>query len=282
MDDYGIGAAVGGLFNIGTTALQNKYNKEQAALQNQYNIDMWNRQNEYNSPASQMNRLKEAGLNPNLMYGQGSSGNASSAPAQVAPQKQAPEMAAFGQAVDAISLLSSLEGLKKQRIENNTLANEERQSFFHANMLEEYYRARTMGSQALLQDLYGPNQFDEVSSTRRATRGERLYFRRPYAPLSMDRPWFLAQKEQQNAYNVMQKNFEDLGYQVDLSNYRQQMMAKDLQWYTGNQIFDMVTGGIGALSSLLGSVGRLFGRRRTPSGNFHRPIVNNQYYNYYR
>lgn len=31
----------------------------------------WNRQNEYNSPIAQMTRLKEAGLNPNLVYGNG-------------------------------------------------------------------------------------------------------------------------------------------------------------------------------------------------------------------
>lgn len=33
-------------------------------------------QNEYNSPAAQMQRWQEAGLNPNLIYGQGNSGNA--------------------------------------------------------------------------------------------------------------------------------------------------------------------------------------------------------------
>ena len=45
-----------------------------------HEIDMWNRQNAYNTPAEQMKRFKEAGLNPNLMYGQGSSGNANSKP----------------------------------------------------------------------------------------------------------------------------------------------------------------------------------------------------------
>jgi len=50
-----------------------------------YNRDTeaWNRQNEYNSPQAQMGRLKEAGLNPNLIYGSGaatSTGNASTLP----------------------------------------------------------------------------------------------------------------------------------------------------------------------------------------------------------
>lgn len=47
---------------------------------NEFNLDMWNRQNAYNTPAEQMKRFKDAGLNPNLIYGQGNSGNAGSAP----------------------------------------------------------------------------------------------------------------------------------------------------------------------------------------------------------
>lgn len=39
-------------------------------LQNQYNVDNWKMQNEYNTPAAQMLRYAEAGLNPNLIYGQ--------------------------------------------------------------------------------------------------------------------------------------------------------------------------------------------------------------------
>lgn len=35
-----------------------------------WNLDMWNRQNEYNSPRAQVQRLIDAGLNPNLAYGQ--------------------------------------------------------------------------------------------------------------------------------------------------------------------------------------------------------------------
>lgn len=77
---------VQGAFTLGGIALQAKYNKQLAAIQNQYNIDMWNRQNEYNSPQAQMQRFSEAGLNPNLIYGQGNSGNATSAPVQVAPE----------------------------------------------------------------------------------------------------------------------------------------------------------------------------------------------------
>lgn len=37
-------------------------------------VEFWKMQNEYNHPKNQMARLQEAGLNPNLVYGQGISG----------------------------------------------------------------------------------------------------------------------------------------------------------------------------------------------------------------
>lgn len=64
----------GNLFNTSSTRKTNQqqtdvnaqlYDKQRAdALQD------WNRQNAYNSPSQQMQRFKEAGLNPNLVYGQ--------------------------------------------------------------------------------------------------------------------------------------------------------------------------------------------------------------------
>lgn len=55
----------GGLSNLITDKLQNQYayNRE---------LEMWNRSNEYNKPIHQMERLREAGLNPNLVYGNSS------------------------------------------------------------------------------------------------------------------------------------------------------------------------------------------------------------------
>lgn len=43
-------------------------------------IAFWEKNNMYNSPQAQMQRLKEAGLNPNLVYGNGAVANSSSSP----------------------------------------------------------------------------------------------------------------------------------------------------------------------------------------------------------
>lgn len=74
------------------------YNMDLANRQNAANIEMWNMQNEYNSPKAQMARLKAAGLNPNMIYNNGSAstGNSSSPPEAVAAGRQVPEFKGFG------------------------------------------------------------------------------------------------------------------------------------------------------------------------------------------
>jgi len=82
----GAGAAVlGSLINAGSTIYTNSKNQDQSwAMYNRQKMDElenWNRQNAYNSPEQQMARLTKAGLNPNLVYGNGAVANSTSAPA---------------------------------------------------------------------------------------------------------------------------------------------------------------------------------------------------------
>lgn len=58
-------------------------NNAMAIAEHEFNLNrqMWELQNQYNTPGSQMQRLSQAGLNPNLVYGSGNvSGNQSGAP----------------------------------------------------------------------------------------------------------------------------------------------------------------------------------------------------------
>ena len=60
---------------LSAQAQENQKNREfnfmLAKTQNEWNLQQWERSNEYNNPLNQMNRLKQAGLNPNLVYGNG-------------------------------------------------------------------------------------------------------------------------------------------------------------------------------------------------------------------
>lgn len=84
MDPITIGAILAGgtkLIGSGLGALStNKQNKKSREFQ----LEQWHRQNAYNHPQQQMQRLKEAKLNPNLIYG--SSANTGNAQAVGTPK----------------------------------------------------------------------------------------------------------------------------------------------------------------------------------------------------
>lgn len=51
--------------------LQRQYEMAMYEKQKKDRIEFWNMENQYNTPVMQMKRLKDAGLNPNLVYGNG-------------------------------------------------------------------------------------------------------------------------------------------------------------------------------------------------------------------
>jgi hypothetical protein len=67
------------LFNTGSQLFTNSQNRKNALAD-------WNRQNAYNNPKQQMQRYKEAGLNPNLIYNQQNTAQPVRSTDYVAPQ----------------------------------------------------------------------------------------------------------------------------------------------------------------------------------------------------
>jgi hypothetical protein len=84
----GLAGGIGpGLFSLGSDLLSNTGAKKRQNLANKQNVEFWNMQNAYNTPKAQMGRLKDAGLNPNLIYGS----NANTGVAgSIAPSKASP------------------------------------------------------------------------------------------------------------------------------------------------------------------------------------------------
>ena len=75
-----------------------EYNLMLANLQNQWNVEQWERENEYNDPSAQMARYVKAGLNPDLIYGQGASSVSARSPELTAGAPSSPvDMSALGQ-----------------------------------------------------------------------------------------------------------------------------------------------------------------------------------------
>lgn len=68
----GIYNATAGQHNAKQAAIRDRqFAREMFAKEQDAALQAWNRTNEYNSPVQQMQRLREAGLNPNLIYGKG-------------------------------------------------------------------------------------------------------------------------------------------------------------------------------------------------------------------
>lgn len=80
----GIGAIASGIGNF----FGNKSRRREASRARAHDLNMWDLTNAYNDPKAQMERLRSAGLNPNLVYGGSSgqtAGTASSLPGAKAP-----------------------------------------------------------------------------------------------------------------------------------------------------------------------------------------------------
>lgn len=136
----GIGSAISAVSGIVSNAATNRANLQAvretnkaqmdlAKYQADRNLDLWNLNNAYNTPSAQMERYKEAGLNPHLIYGNGSSsaGNSSS-PAQgyEAPKLQAPhyDYSGIGSSIST-SAQMALNGLATAATINKTNAETE-------------------------------------------------------------------------------------------------------------------------------------------------------------
>lgn len=118
-------SVVGNLGNQISAAQQYRYQKRLMEQQNAYNVqaattaygrmlDMWNMENEYNLPTNQMSRFKDAGLNPNLIYGNSNpSAGFSSAPSSSVSGASAPQVR-FDNPIDSIVKVFQLKNLADQ------------------------------------------------------------------------------------------------------------------------------------------------------------------------
>lgn len=115
----GLLAAAGGVAGaaIDAFATGNMNKKSRAFATQMYerqkydNLQFWNMQNEYNSPAAQMQRFKDAGLNPALIYGQQNTAGPLTSPDVQKPEFNAPQpgQSALSGSLSAIDMMTNLE-----------------------------------------------------------------------------------------------------------------------------------------------------------------------------
>lgn len=121
-----LAAALGGTaLSAGSTAFQNfqsqRYSRDQYNRERQDALAFWNMQNEYNSPQAQMKRFQDAGLNPNLIYGQGNAGNAGSIPVPSAQTPQFRSVVDSNVGRDAIGAMNAFADLEIKHLQADNL-----------------------------------------------------------------------------------------------------------------------------------------------------------------
>lgn len=179
----GINAVSQGSMNRATR----RWNEQQYEKQKQDNLDFWNLQNSYNSLQQQMARLSAAGLNPNLVYGNGSVANSTSAPNVPSAMPYRPEAPSFNlpQIFDSyFNVQSRQQQLSNEKQIGNNLA-------LDALIKTEEARSKSMSNSYMQDHGYGFKRHAEGNSAN-------LIFQRMLA---------------QNALNAF--NFGDTGSMSD-------------------------------------------------------------------
>lgn len=166
--------------NIDIAQMSNEHNEAMLKKQIQQEWDMWNAENDYNSPAAQMQRFKDAGVNPYMAMGNISSGNASSmsspaAQPAVVPQMQAAQADAplaqgatmipadmsglaglRGIASRFVELMQAKEDIKGKQLENQgrEIENNYKADMFMIDMYKKMQDAGLSRSKRLGQDIF--------------------------------------------------------------------------------------------------------------------------------
>lgn len=191
-DFFGLGSFIDGIFgaasqasanaaNIRMTQMTNDANRQLAEYQWEQNIAQWNRENEYNHPTQQMNRLKEAGLNPNLVYGGGATTLSARSPSYQAPKMEAPRVNPVYQGnsfTNAIQQSVALENLQAQtknlqtqedfiKAQTQTEYNKAIKELAHAGLLSRDAAIKAI-EQNLLEDTYDARRNKIYSESNKA------------------------------------------------------------------------------------------------------------------
>lgn len=121
-----ISSVLNGIFQGSANRKEKEWQEKMYGIQRADALADWNAQNLYNSPAQQMQRFKDAGLNPNLVYGNGSAAAGTAGePRASSPGSYHPKAIQVPQGIGAGAIDTYLDTQVKQaQIENLHTNNE--------------------------------------------------------------------------------------------------------------------------------------------------------------
>lgn len=222
--------------SIWNTSLTNKANRQMADLEYKRNLEMWNKQNEYNLPVNQMNRMVQAGLNPNLMYGQGNVGNA-----QTIPQYHAPRMEYNMQLPNVMDQLSRYLGLRMQQAQIDNV-----KATTDINRVEALYRGGFLFTRNQQQDA---KTAIDMYNAEIAQAKYREMFQTGSGGMSVLKPQYAEAIRNKLISDLLQGPEQLAGTQQSVKSQRLENALKemDLQFYKFDKYFNYGSRAIGSI-----------------------------------
>ncbi len=144
---------------------QTAANKELAEYAYGKDLEQWERENLYNAPTQQMARLREAGLNPNLIYGTGSNATQSQA---TSPKYQTvrADFSKRQSPLMALDMLGAYQDFKMKNAQIYNVQQEGKVKEAEAEFANPYYWARMRGTKSQFNKQQIQNIFTTMSGKR--------------------------------------------------------------------------------------------------------------------
>lgn len=198
---------------------QNQANMDLAEYQFAQNKEMWNTQNEYNAPFAQMQRLQQAGLNPNMIYG---SGNAAGNQSGSAPTYDRPEMHSTYSRLDlpnVQSVINQYQDFRMRQAQTDNVQAQTEATRVRTNL--DSLRSQLLGYDILKGEANAP-YFGEVARSQ-AGRSQALYEKELQAIRNMsvdEQNKILQNQYKRGALDIQQINKESAEADLLWKQYR--------------------------------------------------------------
>ncbi len=141
---------------------QTAANKELAEYAYSKDLEQWERQNLYNAPTEQMARLREAGLNPKLLHGSGSSAAVGTSGEGPKYQTVRTDFSKRQAPLNALSMLGAFQDFKMKNAQIFNIEQEGKVKEAEAEFANPYYWARMRGTKSYFNKVQLENIFSQM------------------------------------------------------------------------------------------------------------------------
>lgn len=148
--------------NLRIAQMNNEFNERMLQKQMDYNTEMWNKENEYNTAVNQAQRLRDAGLNPNIVMSGANAGTAGSAGGVTPPTASPVSVQGYDYDFSGIGqgfAQGTAFNLQEQQIQNQKEQLAINRSVATADIVEKLASGRKMDAERMYQEVQ--NKFAE-------------------------------------------------------------------------------------------------------------------------